>query len=331
MSKKVTCQLKPLIIHNPFLDPIIPKRTTWSYSTLKLFRKCKRKFYWTKLLRLSSRREAAPLVISNTAHEGLARWYCAKRTSMKKIITNIVKETQKRIEQNFEFYGQDEYDDLQILLNTLTGMLTAYAKVYAKDREKWSFAKKDTEVWFQVSMGPFDFKGKIDLLPLQKGKQLIVDHKVVSKIGESFVEKLALDSQMRGYILGSTEHLKRPPSKVVYNLIRKCKLRQKSNESVEEFSQRIQEDYLDRPDFYFQRETLRFSKQDVEAFKYDLQKTHAEYAWLINYAFDAEDPREWPCSDGVCDDFFRTCDYFPLCTQGLDKGTARLYQQYNKK
>jgi len=324
--------MKSLIIKNPFeKDPLIPKRTSWSYSAIKLFRKCKRKFFWKYVFRLSSRQESSPLVISNTMHKGLAEWYSGKRISMKKIATRIVNETQKRIEQNVNFYDQAEYDKLQILLNTITGMLMAYAKFYSKDKEIWSVTKKDTEVWFQTNLGSFDFKGRIDLLPLQRGKQLVLDHKVVSQIGQSFVEKLSMDGQLRGYILGCRKGLNRSPKRVVYNLIRKCKLRQKSNESLKEFSERICLDYVDRPDFYFQRETLIFSNNDVKAFEHDLRKTHAEYSWLIDNASNPLDPKEWTCNDAACDDYFRTCEFFPLCAGCLDVGTSRLYTQYNKK
>lgn len=323
--------MKNLIVQNPFEKPLIPKRTTWSYSSLKLFRKCHRKFYWHNILRLSSKREASPLVISNAMHEGLAKWYLFGKSNIRKIANQIAAKTKERIEKNVNFYDQDDYDELQVLLNTLTGMLVAYATVFKSDRANWKLTKQDVETWFSVNLGPFDFKGRIDLLPLQKRKQLLVDHKVVSNIQESYLEKLPLDSQLRSYILGATRDLKRSPKKVVYNLIRKCKLRQKSQESTQEFCDRIQQDYIDRRDFYFHREIMMFSKDDIEAFEYDLRKTHAEFAWLVNSSKSPLDPREWPCSDHICDEYFRTCEYCPLCLQGLDKGTARLYTQYNKE
>ena len=323
--------MKNPIVKNPFQDPEIPKRTSWSYSSLKLFRKCKRKFYWKHVFRLRPRREPSALVISSAVHEALAKWYSLKRASMHKIVSNIINTVQRRAEQAANFYDQEEYDDLLITLNTLQGILTAYAEVYSQDSKLWQATKKDVEVWFTINLGPFDFKGRIDLLPTCKGKLFIVDHKVVSRIGESFVEKLPMDGQLRGYILGVSQGLKLKPVKVVYNLIRKCKLRQKSQESLEEFTERIKEDYLSRPDFYFQRETLLFSKNDVEAFEHDLRKTHSEYAWLVDNSSDPLDPREWPCNDDMCNEYFRTCEYFPLCTQCLDAGTSKLYTQYNKK
>ena len=323
--------LKNLIVKNPFeQSPTVPERMCWSYSTLKLFRKCQRKFFWQRMFRIRSRYEAPPLVVSNASHEGLATWYSLKRTTMSRIAVNLITTTMAHLEKNVKFYQQDEYDDLLRLISAIRGMLIGYSKVYRDDKKKWSLTKRDVEVWFNIDMGDFDFVGKIDLMPTQKKKLLLVDHKVISNIGESYLEKLSLDGQMRGYILGANS-LGLKPKRVVYNLIRKCKLRKKSGEGLEEFCKRIEQDYLDRPDFYFQREELRFSKADVEAFEHDLRKTHEQYDHIITSAADPLDPWEWPCNDDACDDYHRTCEFFPLCIQGLDIGTSKLYTQRNSK
>jgi len=249
---------------------------------------------------------------------------------MKKIANRVVSEAKVRIEGVAQFYDQDEYDELQVLLSTVVGMLVAYAHIHEEDRTKWAFTKDDIEVWFQVRFPTFDFKGRIDLMPTQKDKQLLVDHKALARIAGSYLDKLPLDSQLKGNTLGATKGLQRCPKKVVYDIIRKCKLRRKSQESTEEFCERIKEDYLDRVEFYFHRETLRYSKGDIEAFEYDLHNKHNQYVRLVEAAQDPLDPRDWPLSDHMCDEFFRTCPFQPLCIQGLDRGTGKLYTQYNK-
>lgn len=332
--------MKKLIRDNPFEEPLIPARRVWSYSSLKLFRKCKRKYFWKQIMRLSPRREAESLLTSIVVHEALAKWYGSKKGSMKKIVNRLLPSVQKRIEENSVFYDQGEYEQLLIGLATLSGMLLAYEKHYKDDNKLWEVSRQMVECWFQfpVSVNPkskkdgtFDFRGKIDLLPTQKNKLLIVDHKIVGRIGESFVEKLQLDGQLRSYVLGVTRSLNQKPYKVVYNLVRKCKLRRKSQESADEYAARIQEDYLTRPDFYFQREPVRFSLEDVKDFEHDLRKTHLEYMHLIESSSDPLDPREWVCNDAACDEYFRLCEYFPLCTQCLDKGTGKMFTQYNKE
>lgn len=323
--------LPELIIKNPFEDSIIRKKFSWSVSSLKLFRKCKRKFFWKTLLRLSPKAVATPLKISNTFHTGLAEWYKAKRASMKKIAARIAAEALKEVETYAEYYDQEDYDKVTSLLATLTGMLTGYAHIYKGDKEKWKFTKEDVECWFSVDMGSFIFKGKLDLLPCSSaGKQLLVEHKAVKNIHESNIERLPLDTQMRGYIFGADAGLNRKPKQVIYDLVKKCSLRKKSNETIEEFNERIAEDYKERPDFYFRREKLRFSTQDINAFVNDLYRTHWEFTSLVNNLADPLDPRNWICSDHICDEFFRTCPYLPLCLQGLDRGTAKLYYQYNE-
>lgn len=332
-KKKKAVKSKPsLIIQNPFEDPIIPTRMAWSISSLKLFRKCKRKHFWKSILRLSPKREAAPFVISGGFHEGVAKWYKSKKP-MRAIASVITKEILERLESYADYYDQEEYDELTAAVTTITGMLVGYAREYSEDRTSYLISKKDVEVWFQANMGDFDFKGKIDLLFYNKAhRQLLMEHKAVKKISGSSVETLPMDSQLRGYILGATKGLGRPPVKVIYNLVRKCQLRRKTDETIKHYCDRIAKDYVNRPDFYFSREPLRYSKEDIVRFEADLRRTHAEYDWFINYIRDPLEPLEWPCdgSDHVCKEFFRTCTFFPLCIQGLDKGTAALYTQYNK-
>lgn len=323
--------LPELIIKNPFEEPIIRKKFSWSVSSLKLFRKCKRKFFWKNLLRLSPKAVATPLKISNTFHSGLAEWYKAKRVSMKKIASRIATEALKEVEAYSGYYDQEEYDKVTSLLTTLTGMLVGYAEVYKKDKGTWQIAKRDVECWFSVDMGSFIFKGKVDLLPCSRaGKQLLVEHKAVKNIHESYIEKLPLDTQVRGYIFGADAGLHRKPKRVVYDLAKKCQLRKKTNETTDQFNDRIAKDYKNRPDFYFKRERLMFSKPDISAFVNDLFRTHFEFTSLVNNLVDPLNPRNWVCSDHICDEFFRTCPYLPLCLQGLDRGTAKLYTQYNE-
>lgn len=331
-KKRTEGLLSPLIIKNPFEEPYIPSRIAWSFSALKLFRKCKRKYFWKRVLRLSPKREATPFVISGLVHLGLAEWYKGKRR-MSTIAARITNEAIERIEKYASYYDQDEYDELIAMVTTVIGMLVGYSLEYKKDRGQLKIDKRqDVEVWFQVNMNTFDWKGKIDMLPCTlKGKQLLMEHKAVKKLNISLLmETLPLDTQLIGYIFGAAEGLHRRPVQVVYNLIRKCQLRRKTNESSKDYCDRIAKDYELRPDFYFYRETLRYNKSDLAAFEFDLRKTNQEYNRLLEDSEDPLDPREWPCSSHICTEFFRACDFLPLCIQGLDQGTARLYTQYNE-
>jgi len=248
---------------------------------------------------------------------------------MRKVADRIVKETKARLEGNSRFYNQDDYDSLMILLDTVTGMLMGYASHYASDRKRWKIAKEGVEAWFDINMGRFDYRGKIDLLPIINGKQRVMDHKIISKLDGAFIEALPMDGQLRSYLLGTRRGLNLQPKQVTYNMIKKCKLRRKSNESLKEFSDRIQLDYMNRAEFYFHRETLTFTKAEIANFVYSLETTNAEYEWLLSRMDNPLDPQEWPEADHNCGEFFKTCEFFSLCHEGLDRGTGQLFCQYN--
>ena len=107
------------------------------------------------------------------------------------------------------------------------------------------------EVPFKVDMGTFDFAGKVDLIMTEGKHQKIVEHKTASKIGDSYMERLPLDTQCRAYIFGSMRGLGINPTEIIYDVVRMCQLRKKANEPIEVFNDRIAIDYAARPDFTF--------------------------------------------------------------------------------
>lgn len=322
--------VSPLITYNPFLKPLIPNRVAWSFSKWKLFDGCKRKFFWKSIMRLSPKNKPSPLVISNLVHEGLAIWYAKKKVNMKLIAKKLTEEAIKTAEENADFYDQGEYDKLMSGLATVVGMLVGYSRMFKDDKKIYRITKQDVEVWYQVNMGDFDWKGKVDLLPRNlAGKQFLMEHKAVKNFSETTLETLPLDTQVRGYIFGTSEGLQRKPKQIIYNQIRKCQKRKKSNQTAKEYCQEIADDYEARPEFYFQREKLRFNLESIAAFEYDLRKIHQQYVDYLKSCHNPLDPREWSCSTWVCKEFFRTCPFLPLCLSGLDRGTASIYTQYN--
>jgi len=321
----------PLIRKNSFRPPEIPDRQAWSASSLKLFRKCKRKWYWKYIMRLSPKWTDSNLLIGTATHAALGEWYKKPKASAKQFMRKIKKEhikLQNAIQISADYFDQDELDKAETVIKTFQGMISGYVDIYHNDLKNWIIKPSDVEAHFLVNMGDFDFKGFIDLVPLNRKtkKPLIVEHKTASKIGDSYIDRLPLDTQVRAYIFGAQKGLGLKPTEVVYDVIRKCQLRRKADETQDDFNERIALDYASRPDFYFFRESLKFSNADIDAFVDDLHKTHNEYEFVLNEG-DPLNPASWVCSDHVCNEFFKTCPFLSLCLKGLDKGTEKLYDQ----
>lgn len=317
---------------NPFKQPpTLSDRVTWSASSLRLFRKCKRKWYWRYVMRLRPKWSDVNLLIGTATHSALAKWYQNPKLMKSKFMRLLKKESDKleqEMQVSADYYDQDDLDKAYTTIKTFQGMLRGYIDIYQSDVKDWIIKPEDIEQEFLVKLEDFDFMGYVDLIPTVKKtkKRILVEHKTASNIGDSYIDRLPLDTQVKGYIYGAQKGLGIKPTEVVYDVIRKCKLRRKGDESQEDFNERIALDYASRPDFYFFREPLKFSKSDIDAFEYDLIKTHAEYEFVI-HDDDPADPASWVCSDNICNEYFKNCPYLPLCLSGLDKGTSKLYTQ----
>jgi hypothetical protein len=260
-------------------------------------------------------------------HDGLATWYLEGGKNMLKIAKALILKNMKKLKKD----GFQEPDEVMRQVKTLEGMLIGYSLKYKQDPQHYRVTADNIEKWFVVDCGEFTFKGKIDMLAME-GKRLVVfEHKAHSRIQDTFIETLPMDTEARGYIFGLTYGTGISPVKVVYNIVRKSQLRGKKNETEAQLAKRISDDYVKKPKSYFHREELRYSQADIATFERDLYITHSMYCWLIARKNARIDPTMWPCSDAECKSFGSTCPFLPLCTQGLNRGTAKLYTQYTPK
>lgn len=326
--------LRQLVMTHPLAPPEIPSPFIWTSSSLKLFRRCKRKFYWKYIHRLVTKRQSSSLVVGTAFHNALADWYSNPKTTMEKVAERHAEKLKQQIQDNLHFFDQDEADKAQQQLDTLVGMLTGYGIEYGKDRKAWVIEKSGIETKFDVDCGSYRFQGKIDGCFARKvagykgHRPFLIEHKTASRIGESYIDRLPMDTQCRAYMFGAKHGLGVRAHDVLYDVVAKSKLRRKSGESLRHFSTRVRDDYLARPGHYFWREALPFSDDDIESFRFELHQANRELELIKSGEFgDPLDPRAWQPNDGECNAFFKTCEYMRLDNSGLDHGTAMLYDQ----
>lgn len=348
--------LPRVIIENPYEPVAIPKRMQWTASSLRLFRKCKRKFFWKYVMRLRSRGYDMNLSTGGCFHNCLGEWYKGRRASMRVLAQRHEANLKRMYDESAAYYDQEDLDKFDTMVKTFVGMMIGYETIYAEDKRTWDIVRDSIEKVFVVDCGEFDYTGKIDLITRINGTNDYeeVEHKTVSRrgVGAGYIERLPIDTQIRGYVFGAKRGLGINVKRVLYDVVRKCALRRKSNERQHEFTQRIADDYIARPDFYFYRERIPFARQDIDAFEFELHQTHREYQSIADelrgapaaqaykviaqaagiddaekYLVDPRDPRAWAPNDETCDEYFRDCSYLPLCTRGLDRGTGALYDQ----
>jgi len=323
----------PVLIakNNPFELLFSPVKKAWSISNMRLFQRCKRKFFWKDLWGLSSKVTESFFIIGSAYHEGLAKWYKSHGKNMKLIARALKVKYTKTALQDIDLRDPEDAEDLIAQISSLEGMLIGYSEVYPDDLVDFVIDPTNIEKWFSVDCEDFIFKGKVDFIGRQKKNIVVMEHKTASKFNEAYIDTLPVDTEARGFLYGIKYGLGLNPGKVIYSIVKKTKLRGKSNESHTALCKRISNDYMLRPDFYFHREVLRYSMSDLATFEQDLFRTHEEYRWFMQSPKARTDPCLWPTSDGECRTFGSTCPFLTLCVEGLDRSTAKLYRQYIPK
>lgn len=324
-------KLKPLIAKGcPFKIKELPVPFTWSQSKLKAFRRCERYFFWRFIMLLRPKAQPIPLRIGNYWHDGTAEWYESSRPAdMRHITKSLLASAEKEIKRDKPFYDQDDFVELQAALTALGGALLGFSRKYKDDFKRWPKAERQVEIPFKVGFDDFDFTGRIDMLVPGKGKgrTTVVERKTAGRIGESYIDRLQLDTQVRSYVFGASVGLGLSVKDVIYDVVRKCKLRRKKGESVDAYLDRIAKDYEARPDFYFWREPLKFPASAIAAFEEELIGTHARLMFIVEN-FRWREALTWTPNDMSCTSMGR-CPYMALCTTQLDRGSAHGFQQHD--
>lgn len=116
----------------------------------------------------------------------------------------------------------------------------------------------------------FVHTGKIDGLVMLDGLYYLFEHKFLQNFDSSDEEWLGKDLQILSYVSAIQKVCNIKISGVIYNVVKKPKLRQKAGtkktppETTEQFRQRIIEDFAQRPEFYFKRYTVWVNQENVK-------------------------------------------------------------------
>ena len=206
----------------------------------------------------------------------------------------------------------------EITLATLSGLLAGYYAHYANEE----VATLHPEVEFRHDIKgsrTFDSAGKIDGLgTMHDGRICKVEHKTAGEdiSNESdYWLRLNLNQQVLQYVTAARLHGWNVEV-VLYDVTRKPAIRQKQNETPEQFGERLAADTKERPDFYFQRRECPVLDCDLAEFevqrlelarnilayrKAERRLEHREQAWPRNV-------------NGIT---CRQCSFSSFCLQNL--------------
>ena len=235
-----------------------------SISKLKLFKACRRAYYFKYVEGLEPVKKADALQTGINYHEMLEALY-----------------------KDGDFLNvEEEYSKEQ-------AMAVAYKKyIYPK------FKVKGVEEWKQKACGTHILLGRVDGIA-EDGA--LVEHKTTSmEITDEYEYNLQWDEQMLVYMwLTGTTH-------IWYTVCRKPTIRQKKNESDEEFFQRMVEWYDEDTDSKIRVLKLERTPEEIE-------KCIIELNTVMNEICSLDEECQFYKNTSYCNNWGRRCEYSSIC------------------
>lgn len=274
-------------------------------SARTAFLNCRMKFYWQYICRLTPIKASLPFLIGGNFHDGLETFYNGEFEE-----DTFREKVRKSIESAMEAAETDkESEMLWSQEAVIMGMLKGYIERYAKqDSVQWDIIAPETDFVFDLKSG-MKYAGKRDLLVrARKVKGItLVEHKTTSVLSSGYLAKLPLDNQILIYCKSVEEDKQfgELPKQIIYNVIKKSGLRQRQNETFNQYKERIEQEYLDNISSYFYREVIPVSPKVVRDAYEELERCSQEVQRCMRTGYYYKNTTH--CTA------YGTCPYMPLC------------------
>lgn len=197
-------------------------------------------------------------------------------------------------------------------------MLAGYEEKYGTDE----FMIVETEQTIKTNINSTcQFAGRVDMIihdDASKKSVWVIEHKTTSSIDDRFFERLAIDTQVTGYIYLASQIYDNVLG-VIYNVIRKPSIRQTKSESKEDYFQRLKQDYLERPEFYFARQETVRNEAELKDFPEHVKTIAREISFASTH---------YPRNTSRCN-LYGKCIFRPLCIEWSDE-LAKTYGSKKK-
>ena len=210
---------------------------------------------------------SVPLDFGLAFHDCLE--WVAKGRSPKTIKKRVLDEyyARKLSKQKKLKLTSDDYLKLEEILAIVDVVFQSYAGYWEKYDAgmQYIYQEEAFQIKHQLPSGEvMPIRGRWDAVYEKDGEIWLMENKTKGRIDEEGLQaSLPYDLQTMLYIHCLQQNLGKPVAGVLYNVIRRPGQRRKKAESISELAERIQDDVVARPDYYYMRWRVEFLPEDV--------------------------------------------------------------------
>lgn len=272
-------------------------------SYLDSFKRCRRKFYYSHIMKLEPKGRALALDIGTLVHEGLA---VLQSGGIAKADEKMLSVWAKDME---EYWAPNEYGDSHTAIDMAMNLVQAYDIEYTTD--PFTALVDEFEFAFKLPSG-HTYTGKTDRLVKDPGGRIFVmEHKTTGLAPSMYLRTFFLNPQITGYYIGAAEAL--PPDMAISGVI--VDLLVKPRKGKKGFSALTEKNFV--------RDIFVRTEEHVESFLANTSRIFTEIDKC-----EGKKERFYQC-EHECFSFNKPCPFLDLCTYGDDEGLIQ--QNYTRK
>ena len=218
--------------------------------------------------------ESQAMVFGNICHHVLEQAYSGITCPLPGVVKCYIKEYEEILNlEDRNDLSSEEFYDYEVSLAKAEGVMLGYFSNYQKDfANNWEIAETIFKVPFEFQDGKKTYvTGKLDggfTTEKESGEELyLMDHKCMGRINlQNLLILLPVDIQVNVYLWAVTQLTGRCPKGFKYNIIRNPsnKPLKSKDETLKEYSDRIQEDVENRPTHYFSRINIPVHPKEID-------------------------------------------------------------------
>lgn len=281
-----------------------------TYSNTSLFQSCRWK-YWVRQVRcLTPKHKEAVFSIGGAYHAGIEEYYKKATTPLDDAALTLAHQVSDGLLTNDNISAIDNSAPTKV-----KAMIRGFARQfhnspYEITNQEMPFLEKlEDAPDFEIDGVKYEFwlSGKIDAEMKHKptGGLYLGEWKTCTSF-DDYMCKIRQDNQPWQYMIGYYLKNKVKPSGVVYRLAKKTLIRQKKTETIDDFLNRIAEEYDTNVSEYFKEEVVPF-----DAKRADRHYNHLyDIAKELKFAFQNN---LWTRAHGSCFNYNKPCPYMSIC------------------
>lgn len=272
-------------------------------SSLTTFKTCPKKYEFQYVHGYFPKEESAALQFGKIFHGALE-----------------ILVTTKSVDKACEFIiGESEGLEDEFLQPKCIALLEGYARRYADEPLKVVFAEKQIkfDLLNHITREPredFIMNSVLDrLLEDLREKNVLLETKTTTEEIEDptaeYWKRLGMDSQLSTYFIGAAAN-GWPIDRCIYDVIRKPTIRPKKNETPQQFYERLAQDIIERPNFYYAR-------REIPRINSELERTLIDINLIADAITYYHRVKSFPRHTNSCKSVYGTCPYFKVCTNQI--------------